>query len=160
MIGDRARASTYVATPPERAFDVFTRETDLWWRRGPRYRFGGKRRGTLTFEPGQGGRLFEAFDEGHASVVEVGKVLVWEPGARLVFEWILPNFKAGERTEVEVRFESSGEGTNVTIEHRGWAALRRDHPARHGKSEVGTIEMVGLFWGELLVSMRLHAVSD
>ena len=55
--GDRARASTFVAVEPLETFEVFTSEIDLWWGRGPRFRFGGKRRGTLTFEPGVGGRL-------------------------------------------------------------------------------------------------------
>jgi hypothetical protein len=36
--GDQARASVGVAVPPEEAFDIFTREIDLWWRRGPRFR--------------------------------------------------------------------------------------------------------------------------
>ncbi len=41
------------------AFDVFTRETDPWWRRGLAYRVGGRRPGSLCFEEGVGGRLFE-----------------------------------------------------------------------------------------------------
>ena len=47
---DKVRVTTFVAVDPQTAFDVFTRETDLWWRRGPRYRFGGARPGTLMFE--------------------------------------------------------------------------------------------------------------
>ena len=37
---DQVRVSTFVRISPEDAFAVFTRETDLWWRRGPRYRQG------------------------------------------------------------------------------------------------------------------------
>lgn len=29
--GDRARVSAMVAVPPAQAFDIFTRETGLWW---------------------------------------------------------------------------------------------------------------------------------
>ena len=36
--GDRARVTTTVRVDARRAFDVFTREIDRWWRRGPRFR--------------------------------------------------------------------------------------------------------------------------
>jgi uncharacterized protein YndB with AHSA1/START domain len=157
--GDRARASTFVAVDPLDAFAVFTEETDLWWRRGPRFRFGGKRRGTLTFEPGAGGRLFEAFSDAANDVFEVGRVLVWEPGARLVLEWRLTNFAPGERTEVEVLFEPQPGGTLVTIEHRGWSSLPADHPARHGEPAAILIARIGTWWGALLLEMRARALS-
>lgn len=157
--GDRARATTFVAVDPIDAFEVFTAETELWWRRGPRFRFGGKRRGKLLFEPGLGGRLFEAFDDGPADVIEVGRVLAWEPGARLVLEWRLPNFAPGERTEVEVLFEAQSGGTLVTVEHRGWGALRADHPARHGEAGAVLVARTGQWWGALLLEMRARALT-
>jgi uncharacterized protein YndB with AHSA1/START domain len=149
--------STFVAVAPEDAFEIFTQETDLWWRRGRRFRFGGKRRGTLTLEPQLGGRLFEAFADGAADVFEVGRVLAWEPGVRLVLEWRLPNFGPGERTEVEVVFAPAPGGTNVTLEHRGWSSLPKGHPARHGLEGRAAVDMIGLWWGDLLVAMREHA---
>ncbi len=152
---DRARVTTFVAVSPTDAFEVFTTETDLWWKRGPRYRFGGKRRGILSFEPGTGGRLFEAYDDSHR-VFEVGKILVWEPGARLVFEWRLPNFAAGERNEIDVRFEPMNDGTNVTVEHRGLSTIRDDHPARHGLLGHAYTDTIGRWWGELATSLRQH----
>jgi hypothetical protein len=63
MSGDSASASVYVAAAPPDAFDVFTREIDLWWRQGPAYRIAGRRRGQIHFEEGVGGRLFESFEE-------------------------------------------------------------------------------------------------
>jgi uncharacterized protein YndB with AHSA1/START domain len=78
-----ARVTTVVEVDPADAFEVFTREIDAWWKRGPRYRSGS---GTLRFEGGPGGRLVEAQDGGE---LEIGKVLVWEPGERLVFEWVV-----------------------------------------------------------------------
>lgn len=60
--GDQATVSISVAVEPAVAFEVFTQETDLWWRRGLRYRLAGRRPGSLCFEPGVGGRLFESFD--------------------------------------------------------------------------------------------------
>ena len=157
--GDRARVTVFVAVDPDRAFSVFTRETDLWWGRGPRFRFGGARRGTLTFEPGAGGRLFEAFSSAPADVFEVGRVLVWEPGARLLFEWRLSNFDPGERTEVEIVFEPKEGGTQVTLEHRGWSTLRPDHPARHGLDGPAHVARIGLWWAELMRAMRVHAAA-
>jgi uncharacterized protein YndB with AHSA1/START domain len=159
-LGDRARVSTFVSVPPGDAFDVFTKETDLWWRRGPRFRFGGARRGTLTFEPGVGGRLFEAWGDGPSDVLEVGRVLVWEPGARLVLEWRLRNFAPGERTEVEVLFDPADGGTRVTLEHRGWSVLPKGHPARHGLEGKAVTDMIGLWWGEIFVGLRDHAVRS
>ena len=147
-----------VRVPPLRAFQIFTEETDLWWRRGPRFRFGGARRGVLSFEPGEGGRLFERYDEG-GPAFEVGKVLAWRPGEQLRFEWRLPNFAPAERTEVDVRFEQVEAGTRVTVEHRGWSTLRPDHPVRHGQSVSAFIARSGAFWGDLLTALRLHATA-
>jgi uncharacterized protein YndB with AHSA1/START domain len=156
--GDRVRVTTFVKVPPKDAFEVFTQETDLWWRRGPRFRFGGELRGVLAFEPKPGGRLYERY-EGAAEPFEVGKVLVWEPGARLVFEWRLRNFAPGERTEVDVRFESAPGGTSVTLEHRGWSALPKEHPVRHGLDGEAFTSMIGLWWGDLMTAFRVRVGS-
>jgi len=67
------------------------------------------------------------------------------------------NFAPGEKTEVEVTFEPSGEETLVTVVHRGWSAIRGDHPVRHGLDVVGFLRMRGLWWGDLMSSFRLRA---
>ena len=153
--GDQATVSVFVAVAPADAFDVFTRETDLWWRRGFRYRLAGRRPGTLYFEPGVGGRLFESFEtESGTRVYEAGRVTVWDPPSRLVVNWRNSNFSPDESTELEVLFEPSGEGTRVTVQHRGWAALKPDHPARHGLEGAAFSRMMGLWWSDLLTSMR------
>jgi uncharacterized protein YndB with AHSA1/START domain len=153
-IRERARVTTLVRVDPQVAFEVFTRETDLWWRRGPRYRFAGTRTGVLRFEEGPSGRLFEQFDD---DIVEVGKILVWEPGARLVFEWRGRGFGPGEKTEVEVQFEPTEGGTRVVLEHRGWEGVPLESQVRHGLSGEAFVSLIGLWWGELLTSMRVHA---
>lgn len=79
---------------------------------------------------------------------------MWEPPSRLVFEWRGQNFGPDERTEVEVRFESRQGGTQVTLEHRGWAAFPEDHPARRGGQTF--CDMLGLWWGDLLTSYRAN----
>jgi hypothetical protein len=154
--GDRARVTTFVKIDAGTAFRVFTEEIDLWWRRGPKFRFGGARRGVLQFEPGAGGRLFEQFDGPGKPVYEVGKVLVWEPGARLVVEWWIQNLEPAQRTEVEVRFEPGEGGTRVTVEHRGWSMLPKDHPARHGLDGPKLTAMLGMWWGDLLTALRMQ----
>jgi uncharacterized protein YndB with AHSA1/START domain len=89
----------------------------------------------------------------------VGRVKVWEPPQRLVLTWRALNFAPDEHTEVEVRFEPSGTGTQVTVQHRGWASLRPDHPARHGLEGAALSRMVGLWWGDLMSALREFIVG-
>jgi uncharacterized protein YndB with AHSA1/START domain len=153
--GDQATASVVVAIDVADAFDVFTQEIDLWWRRGPRFRIAGHHPGVLQFEAGIGGRLFETFEtESGAKVFEVGRVIAWEPPSRLLLEWRNANFAPNERTEIEVVFEPVDGGTRVTVQHRGWAALRDDHPARHGLTGSTFSRMMGVWWGDQLTALR------
>ncbi len=158
--GDAARVSVFVAVAPEEAFHVFTHEIDLWWRTGPKFRIAGRRRGRLVFEEGPDGRLFETVElaSGPRSF-EVGRVTLWEPPTRLELEWRNVNFKPGQTTFVEVAFQPQGDGTRVTVTHRGWSALPADHPARHGNTGAAMSRMIGLWWGELLTALREH-VAD
>lgn len=156
--GDQARATVTVAVTPARAFEIFTAEIDLWWRRGPRFRHITGERALIAIEPREGGRVFESTagdDAGPAQ--EIGRVLVWQPPARLLFEWRNATFAPLERTEVEVLFEAAGDGTRVTVTHRGWAAIRPDHPARHGQPEPAFIAGLGTWWGAQLSVYRLRA---
>jgi uncharacterized protein YndB with AHSA1/START domain len=156
--GDQARVSVQLAVDRETAFRVFTEEIDQWWRRGLKYRVAGKGRGIIHLEAGVGGRLYESFESAAGpKVMETGRVLSWEPPGRLVFEWRAVNFAPGEKTEVEVVFEPSGAGTRVTVTHRGWSAVRGDHPVRHGQDVPAFIRMMGLWWGDLLTSLREQA---
>jgi uncharacterized protein YndB with AHSA1/START domain len=155
---DCIRATTIVPADPDAAFTLFTKEVDLWWRRGPRFRHGGGRPSTMRFEGGEGGRLVEAYTDEAGGAFEVGRVLAWKPGDRLVFEWRGNNFEPGLVTEVEVRFERAERGTRVTLEHRGWDRVPPDHASRHGygTSDAFT-SMIGLWWGDQLTSLRAHA---
>lgn len=155
--GDRARATVSVKAPPERAFRLFTEDINIWWRRGPRFRNAPGDLGMVCIEPHVGGRVFESFIiDGRETVVEMGKVTVWTPPQRLVFKWRVVNFAPGEWTEVEVNFQASATGTRVSVEHRGWSAIRPDHPVRHGLAVPAFIRMMGLWWGDQLTSLREH----
>jgi uncharacterized protein YndB with AHSA1/START domain len=152
-LGDAAIVSVNVAVPPDVAFEVFTAELDRWWRPGPAFR--GYVAGELILEPRLDGRLFERrSSDARAPVLERGRVLVWEPPTRLAFSWRAGNFEAHESTRVEVIFELQGEGTCVTLRHSGWAALRPDHPVRHGTTGIATVHMIGRWWGELLSGLH------
>ncbi len=147
-----ARASVRVAVGPADAFAVFTEEIDRWWRRGPRYRHG---RGILALEGGVGGRVFESFErDGQTVVLPLGRITVWEPPSRFVWLWRNATFREDQETEVEVTFVPSGDGTLVTVTHRGWDSIPDDHPARHGQQNQAFCRGLGLFWGELLTALR------
>jgi len=158
--GDQARVSLLVAVAPAAAFRIFTEEIDAWWRRGLKYRLAGRGRGIIHLEAGVGGRLFESFDAGgETRVVETGRVTGWDPPARVVFEWRAANFAPAEATEVEVLFQPSAGGTStlVTVTHRGWSRIRPDHPVRHGLEVEAFIRSMGMWWGDLMTSLREHA---
>jgi uncharacterized protein YndB with AHSA1/START domain len=143
---DSITVTTTVAVDAETAFEVFAGEIEDWWIRRP---FRGA--GTLRFEGGPHGRLLELDHNGSR---EMGRVLVWEPGKRLVFEWRPRDFEPDQKTEVEVRFEPDGAGTRVTLEHRGWDAIPPGHPARFGWTGTAFTSLVGLWWADLLLGVK------
>jgi uncharacterized protein YndB with AHSA1/START domain len=153
--GDQVRVSVLVAVPPAAAFEIFTQEIDRWWRRGPRLRASRTQRGIICIEPRVGGRLFESIESGAGEhVVQTGTVTAWEPPSRLCFDWQGVNFAPGEKTNVEVGFAPSPSGTLLTVTHRGWSGLRADHPVRHGREPAAFIRMMGMWWGDLMTSLR------
>jgi hypothetical protein len=161
--GDRATVTVSVDVEPAVAFEVFTQEIDLWWRRDVAYRVAGRKPGTLVLEGKVGGRLFEQY-EGPAgpAVHEAGRITAWEPpttgDGRLAFEWRAVNFAPGEVTHVVVTFTRTESGrTQVVLVHSGFAALRPDHPVRHGQPPAQFSARLGVWWGQLLTSFREHA---
>ncbi len=154
---DYVSVTTLVATDPATAFEIFTAEVNVWWKHGPRFRPSVHGAGVLRFEPGAGGRLLETYSD--ESSFEFGRVKVWVPGERLVFEMIGRDFAPGESTEVEVRFEAAGENTRVTVEHRGWERVPDDHPARHGHAEPAFSDVISIWWADLLVSIKIHVAQ-
>ena len=116
--------SVDVAVDPPTAFRIFTEEIGEWYR-GGRYSWNVPEQALgIEFVPGVGGSLRELHRDGGS--YEMGRVLVWEPGRRLVFRYSNVHLPPDPPTEVEVRFEPVAEGTRVTLEHRG---LERMPPA-------------------------------
>lgn len=148
-----------VKASAERAFDVFTREINSWWRPNGFFQFTPRSPGVLALEApgvdGAGGRFIETFANGRT--FEIGRIKVWEPPARLVFGWRQATFTAGQDTEVEVRFEEVGEETRVTVEHRGWDTVPADHVAKHTFPETIFLRRHGEWWRDLLEAMASAA---
>jgi uncharacterized protein YndB with AHSA1/START domain len=154
---DSITVTTVVAVDPETAFSVFTEEIDAWWGRGPKYRWNLAGDHGLKFSAlKQGGRLVEVSKQSGEVTFDVGEVLVWTPPKRLVFEL---GGRNGEVMEVDVRFEAHAGGTRVTVENRGFDQIPLDHPARHGMAEGAFLTLMGVWWGDLLTSLRVH-VTD
>lgn len=154
---DTVQVSLTVAADPATAFEVFTGELDLWWRRGPRFRFVAPFEGAMRLEPGVGGRLLHEHQPGAS--FEVGQIQVWEPPRRLVLTWRLPSFPAGMATRVDVRFDPAGAATRVTVTHSGWDQVPLGHPARHGLEGHPFVVMKGSYWADLLAALARRAVD-
>ena len=133
-----------VAATPERAFQVFVDEIGDWWRPSSLFQTTPRPPGRLAIEPGQGGRFTETLQNG--KVFEIGRVLAWEPPARLVFSWRQATFPPDLHTEVEVCFRSVGAETRVSIEHRGFDRVPAESAARHGFPDAALLARLAEFW--------------
>jgi uncharacterized protein YndB with AHSA1/START domain len=120
------RKTITVAAPQDRAFEVFTAKFGSWWPKD--YSIGEAELADFIIEPRVGGRWYEVGVDG--AECDSGKVLAYEPPARLVIAWHLDgNFQydpdPAHASEFEVRFIAEDESTTrVELEHR--------HFDRHG----------------------------
>jgi uncharacterized protein YndB with AHSA1/START domain len=110
--------SVTVKAPPARAFDIFTTRISEWW---PKNKTPAKMpHVAVVVEPYADGRWFERDANGNEA--QWGKVLAYEPPARLVLGWQLDcnfGYDPNLLTEVEIRFTpTDAGGTLVTLEHR------------------------------------------
>jgi uncharacterized protein YndB with AHSA1/START domain len=147
------RRSVSVPLDQEAAFDLFALRFADWWPLDSHH-IGADPAVTAVIEPRAGGRWFERAQDG--SECDWGFVKSWDPPARLLLGWQLsarfdfdPNRDLA--TEVEVTFEPEGDGTRVTLEHRGFEALGDDGQAiRDAVSSDGG-------WQSLLAMYADHA---
>ncbi|HEX2194535.1 MAG TPA: VOC family protein [Candidatus Limnocylindria bacterium] len=98
-----------VALDPATAFDVFTREFDFWWLRGPINNWDSARVSEMRIEPGVGGRVLEIYDEASNDALEIGRITRWEPGSRLAWD------SSVDDVRIDVEFQPSGQGTRVRL---------------------------------------------
>jgi uncharacterized protein YndB with AHSA1/START domain len=113
----------HVLTVPlsaEPAFALFVHKLMAWWPR--EYTWSNDVLELIAIEPVLGGRCFERGPQRFE--VDWGRVLVWEPPARLVFTWQIsprrePEPNPAKASEVEVRFHPrAANTTEVSFEHR------------------------------------------
>lgn len=154
-MSSRVLVSLRVAASPAAAFETFVTKIGQWWRPNTLFRFGARPGGTLSFEPGLGGRLVETADDG--SIFEIGRITAWEPSRRLAFTWRQASFEPGQSTDVEIRFEPAGGETLVTVTHGGWDCIPQDHVARHGFPDRVFLLRHAEWWRTLLASLANRA---
>jgi uncharacterized protein YndB with AHSA1/START domain len=120
------RADLLVPRPQALAFALFAERMNEWWPR--EYTWSQDGLEWIGLEPKVDGHCFEVGP--HGFHVDWGRVLVWQPPARLVLLWQIsprrePEPNPDKASEVEVRFEAVGPAdTRVSLEHR--------HFDRHG----------------------------
>jgi len=157
-MSSRVVVALRVRATPERAFAAFTQEIGAWWRPNPIFPFTPRAPGVLSFEGGAGGRLIETRAGG--MVFEIGKVRVWAPPERLVFGWRQAAFAPDQDTEVEVRFETAGDETRITVTHTGWDNVPAAHVARHGFPNAVFLQRHGEWWRSLLSACAAILAPD
>jgi len=111
------RRSIFVNAPQAHAFEVLTRGIGSRWPKT--HAIGDAELDKPVIEPREGGRWFQLGLDG--SECDIGKVLAWEPPARLLLAWQLDadwHFDPRLQTEVEIHFTPEGDGTRVNLEHR------------------------------------------
>lgn len=122
MPAEVIKEAVVVPAAPERAFALFADELASWW--PAEYTWAADGLEQIAIEPRVDGRCFERGPRGFEC--DWGRVLAWEPGARLAFSWQIgpdrvPVPDSDRASEVEVRFADAGKGaTRVELEHRGF----------------------------------------
>src|SRR4029077_4490416 len=108
-----------VQAPREVAWQVFTEQMAPWCPCAVD-KIGKANAVDAIIEPRVGGRWYERGDDG--STCDWGRVLVWEPNARLVLTLDMSTHRQYDpdlQTQIEVRFLTEGDaGTRVEFEHR------------------------------------------
>ena len=151
-MSSRILVALRIAAPRERVFEAFTREIHLWWRPNAMFGFTRRTDGKLAIEPEPGGRFTEAYPDG--TVFEIGRVTRWEPDALIALTWRQASFRDDQVTDVEVRFDTVGEETRVTVEHRGWDSVPAAHVARHTMPNTLFLQRHGEWWQTLIASLK------
>jgi uncharacterized protein YndB with AHSA1/START domain len=115
--GKAIEQSVQVECEIEEAFRLFTEELDGWWPLAS-YSVEGENAHTCIMEPWAGGRVFERSRSGDEH--EWGTVITWDPPHRVVLRWHPGQTDEHDDQQVDVRFDSTRTGTQVTVIHSGW----------------------------------------
>ncbi|MBV1863038.1 MAG: SRPBCC domain-containing protein [Rhodobacteraceae bacterium] len=114
-----------VPCPPERAFEIFTRDIDLWWPKDKNSvsAMDGKAAQKVSLIAEKGGWVEEIDHAGNSQ--HWGSVTEFTPPNKLGLAWHIGRPES-EATFVDVIFEAAGAGTKVTLKHYGWEAFGED----------------------------------
>ena len=136
------RKTLVVKADVDRAFTVFTGRMGSWWPRS--HSTASSPQVDVIVEPRTGGRWYERGEDG--SETEWGKVLQWEPPARVLLAWQLDGawkYNPACITEVEINFIALGaQATRIDFEHR--------HLERLGANANAVRELLNSGWGAIL----------
>jgi hypothetical protein len=148
-----------VKAPEEVAWRVFTEKMGAWWPLAVRpcmiFKMGKASAAEVLFEPRASGRWYDRVDSG--STFDWGRVLSWEPYARLILSWeIDADWQHNPNPKTEARCASSPRArkARVELEHRHLDryGARRDEARGIFDSPVG--------WRGVLVSFARAAESQ
>ena len=140
-----ARAEVEVAASPGDAFELFTGEIGLWWRRNTRFWNDPERGRSIRIEPYVGGRFLEVYDVESGEGFEVGRVTAWEPGRRLAFTWTQVGWPEDASTDIEITFTAVDGGTRVGLEQTGFERVGADADEFRAGYEGGWRTVLGWF---------------
>ncbi len=134
----------------ETAFKVFTEKIDSWW---PRTHHIGKTPMTeLVLEPGINGRWYSKHEDG--SEVNVGKVLEWQPYARLVLAW---QINAGFQYDPDLITEAVVNFISITPSK---TKVQFEHKKLHKLGEGKAVESMNEGWGYIFELFRRCAENN
>ena len=130
---------------PVCAFECFTERFAAWW---PvlTHSLSRSEATRCRMELHEGGRVLERAPGGEEHLW--GTVTCFEPGRRLCFTWH-PGREPASAQWVEVRFESLGSGSRVTLTHGGWEALGEIAPILRREYAPGWCYVFGECFGTL-----------
>jgi uncharacterized protein YndB with AHSA1/START domain len=140
------RKTLRVQASRERAFEIFAARMGSWWMKDHSICRDSPQK-DVVIEPHTGGRWYEIAENGATS--DWGRVLAWEPPARLALAWQLNRdfqFDPGFETTVEVTFAQDGAFTVVEFEHRDLERFGETAPAQR--------EMMDGGWAAILAGYR------
>ncbi len=110
-----------IPLPPEKAFDTFVADMDVWWPRQGVFPYSFAPKTTfprhIRFEAQLGGRYFETFADG--SEYTIGHITAWDPPASLEYTWRDPTWSGV--TLIRVSFIAETGRTAVTYQQDGFA---------------------------------------
>jgi SAM-dependent methyltransferase len=102
------RVSAEIALEPSEAFEVFVEELST-----------ALANDEMHLSPGFKGHITDGN-------IEVGRFVKWLPGQLIQLEWHQADWKPGEVTKLDMKFEKIQGGTCLTLEHHEWGKMLED----------------------------------